>query len=653
MGRYRHKVAKMGGVLKNYWENNTSNSHVTVRRGEDIRFMLESVGKKERTPASVYKKSNCKVRSGLARVSSMLEQYYEDLLDRGKYTESHMLAVLNPFYYAPLTAMILFCTEFPCSVRVRLEEGEDYELVTERQTRHRIPVFYLHAGRANEIHIELINDEGEIIKKNSIQLYTFPLPKCMEDMVEVDVKKDKSVSPMTLIFGGDTKYPYVFDEQGEIRYYLKRRPKSYGIFLLSEGHFLFLDRDICEPSFANPHSVLCQEMDFFGRVYHEYYVPEGIHHDGCEKEPGGNLIVASSSMEQWVEDSVIEIDRQTGGVVKTFCVGDVLREHPYFDYFDWAHVNTVSYNQEDNSVLICMRNLHSVIKVDWGTYELQWILCDGEFWKDTAYKDKVLKPVGDVSFFYQPHAAYFLETSPGEEKKLIIYDNHWDKRRPVKWFDGDRKSYVKIYGLDEGKGSVWQEHSYATPKSTIRSNGIVKQNRVLAMSGALKNKVQDSKGAMVEEFSHDTEKVINRYLVKSTFYRGYPFFTEFERFCQPVPKRGEYIIGIQQMPWELCHEEEIAGAFCGKEKRNAILYEDLLLIFGKDHEFGKIWLKGRKHLYGRDYHGTEQKAPSKFGEFQYFYAIPMGMLENDCYEIYLETKDGVIRTGKHFQYCKK
>ena len=47
------------------------------------------------------------------------------------------------------------------------------------------------------------------------------------------------------------------------------------------------------------------------------------------------------------------------------------------------------------------------------------------------------------------------------------------------------------------------------------------------------------------------------------------------------------------------------------------------------------------------------KAPSKFGEFQYFYAIPMGMLENDCYEIYLETKDGVIRTGKHFQYCKK
>ena len=85
MGRYRHKVAKMGGFLKNYWENNTSNSHVTVRRGEDIRFMLESVGKKERTPASVYKKSNCKVRSGLARISSMLEQYYEDLLDLGKY----------------------------------------------------------------------------------------------------------------------------------------------------------------------------------------------------------------------------------------------------------------------------------------------------------------------------------------------------------------------------------------------------------------------------------------------------------------------------------------------------------------------------------------------------------------------------------------
>lgn len=49
------------------------------------------------------------------------------------------------------------------------------------------------------------------------------------------------------------------------------------------------------------------------------------------------------------------------------------------------------------------------------------------------------------SFCYQPHAAYLLQGKQGEEKRLIIYDNHWSKRRPVKSFDGDDKSYVKIY----------------------------------------------------------------------------------------------------------------------------------------------------------------------------------------------------------------
>lgn len=70
-------------------------------------------------------------------------------------------------------------------------------------------------------------------------------------------------------------------------------------------------------------------MDYFGRVYHEYYIPEGLHHDACEMTPGGNLLTASSSMKQWVEDTVIEIDRNTGNVVKTLCMEDVLKEHEY------------------------------------------------------------------------------------------------------------------------------------------------------------------------------------------------------------------------------------------------------------------------------------------------------------------------------------
>lgn len=548
-----HKRIMRGRVerIKTCWSNYWRNPNTTVRTGQEICRILECLYGRNKKIFSKYLDTKMEIKKSHARISSMLEQYYERLLDKRKYTENHMLAVINPYRQAPLTAMILFTTKEACAVRVRLEDGADYAFTTDRETRHRIPIFYLHAGERNEITIELIDEKQEVFVTKKIVLYTNSLPNSLENMIEIEKKTMASVSPMTFVFGGDTKHPYVFDERGEIRYYLSRKPKSYGVFLLSEGRFLFLVKDIYAPSFANPHSVLCQEMDFLGRVYHEYYVPEGIHHDGCEMVPGGNLIAASSSMEEWVEDAVIEINRETGEIVKTLCLADILSDHSYFDYFDWAHVNTVSYQQHDNSVVICMRNLHSVIKVDWGTNELQWILCDTEFWKGTIYEDKVLKPEGDVSFCYQPHAAYLLQGKQGEEKRLIIYDNHWSKRRPVKSFDGDDKSYVKIYLLDEGKYRVRQEHQYATEKSIIRSNGIWIKDRVLAMSGCLRKEIHGN-GAMIEEFSHDTEKVLNRYLVRNTFYRAYPFETKYEDFCRPMPISEGYLVGTEEMAWELC-----------------------------------------------------------------------------------------------------
>lgn len=633
--------------LKKRWRNYWKNPNSTIRTGQDIcRILAFKNGKNKRIFAKQLD-TKIKIKKSHARICSMLEQYYEHLLDKEKYTENHMLVLLNPYRQAPLTAMILFSTKEAFAVRVRLEDGKDYSLITERETRHRLPVFYLHPGKENEITIELLDDNGDVCMTKKIWLYTDPLPKSLENMIQVEKKAMSSASPMTFVFGGDTKHPYVFDEKGEIRYYLSRKPKSYGVFLLSQGRFLFLVKDICAPSYANPHSVLCQEMDFLGRVYHEYYVPEGIHHDGCEMVPGGNLLAASSSMKEWVEDAIIEIDRKTGKIEKTLCLADVLSQHSYFDYFDWAHINTVSYQSQDNSVVVCMRNLHSVIKIDWATNELKWILCDTEFWKGTIYEEKVLKPVGDISFCYQPHAAYLLPEGESGEKRLIIYDNHWSKRRPVKSFDGDAKSYVKIYILDEQNYHVSQEHQYATEKSIIRSNGILLEDRVLSMSGCLQ-KEKNGYGAMIEEFMHNSEELLNRYRVRSTFYRAYPFSAQHKNFCQPMPISSEYLVGAETMHWEVCEDAQVAGGVTKAFSTQIQFYEDMLMIFGRDHQIGKVWVKGKKQTYAMDYHNTEQKAPSKFAAFQYFLALPIRALEADRYEIYLEIDGGVVKTKYSF-----
>lgn len=126
------------------------------------------------------------IKKSHARISSMLEQYYERLLDKRKYTENHMLAVINPYRQAPLTAMILFTTKEACAVRVRLEDGADYAFTTDRETRHRIPIFYLHAGERNEITIELIDEKQEVFVTKKIVLYTNSLPNSLENMIEIE-----------------------------------------------------------------------------------------------------------------------------------------------------------------------------------------------------------------------------------------------------------------------------------------------------------------------------------------------------------------------------------------------------------------------------------------------------------------------------------
>ena len=57
-----------------------------------------------------------------------------------------------------------------------------------------------------------------------------------------------------------------------------------------------------------------------GKIYTEYSLKGGYHHDYYEL-PSGNLLVASDNFDSGdgtVEDYIVEIDRKTGRIVKTF-----------------------------------------------------------------------------------------------------------------------------------------------------------------------------------------------------------------------------------------------------------------------------------------------------------------------------------------------
>lgn len=579
--------------------------------------------------------------------SKAVDNALERILDTGRYTEEKMFVVKNPFCIAPLTAMILFVTKEPCSVHITLEDGRILDQKSEMTTRHRIPVYGLHAGRENRIHLELWNESGCWYEKE-IAITTGSLPRCLSEQVQVRKKKKESEIPFTIVFGGSTRYPYAFDEEGEIRYYIKLKTKTFGVYRLSEGRFLYLSPEVEVPSFSNPHSALAKEMDLMGRVYREYLISDGIHHDGSEMTPGGNIITLSSSMDQYVEDTVIEIDRNTGKVVKRLFLGDILSDHPYFDFFDWAHLNTVSYQPEEKTILICARNLHSVLKIDWEREELIWILCDTDFWKGTPYEDKVLVPQDEISFCYQPHAAYFLPGSDQKKKRLIIYDNHWQKRRPVESFDQDKKSYVRIYEIDENSRTVTLQNSYRTTKSKIRSNGIETERRIFAMSGSLVKNIDGYQGR-ITEFDKKTGKVVNDYLTKNDFYRAYPFFADFQAFSCPMEVKPEILVDRSELEDYTNNDFEQVRAGVGTPEVEFQFYGDNLLVTGTDHLVQKIILHGKSHCYVKDYSHTVQNMAPVFGNMVYSMPVPTSVLQPDHYQIYIQSGDSLYDTKKTFQ----
>lgn len=608
-------------------------------------------------PEGLQVRTNIEKQSMYAPLSQARDYYLEHLLRSRGYTFRDMFLIKNPFGEAPLTALALFVTDAPCRVRVTVKGNipeTDFTSVLPETRYHRVPILGLYPGRRNRIRFELLDSESRVTAERTVPLRTRPLPQDLQKIIKVRKVSDNPAFENILIAGGIDIKTCVFDRQGEIRYYLKRKPKGYGIFPLSGGRFIFMEREISAPSFTNPHSVQSYDMDYLGRVRKTYLVKNGAHHTVEEKTPGGNIMTAGSSMEGHSEDLILEIDRQSGQIVKKVKLGDIFDE-TYQDMMDWAHINSASHYAENNSVLVSMRNIHSISSVDWETGEMRWLLGDPRFWEGTSMEDKLLKPVGEVPWFYQQHAVFELkEDFDGnpDTKHIIVFDNHWHKRRKVKFFDKDANSYISFYTINEKEKTVSFHKRFPCPKSKIRSNAILcgEKNRLYSMAGSLVTPIDDSIG-IVQEFDFTSGEVLSEFAVKPGFFRAHGFEPDMEALAKPMLACRDYVCGDLKRPEPLSDEEY--GKLDLQEKRRVteesidyVMQEDLLYIHEIDHSIRRVYLFGKKGKYFVEFADTYQTM-SVFEEAEYYIAMWLDTLPSDYYELYLDVKGEVQNTGKY------
>lgn len=597
-------------------------------------------------------------------------------LDSGKYTWKKPKVICNPYGNAPLSAYILFTTEKSCKVRVTVKgktKAVDVSGELAKAKKHRIPVIGLYPDKNNKVVLETLNAKGKTTAKKTVRIRTGKLDSRLKGAIQKETKKVKTVKTvklkngkkkkkvvykkpkkvhsaygLTIISGNATKCPFAYDEDGNIRWYTTQAAGSYGYFPLSNKRFMFQTYDSLAMTEEKAQTTEMMEMDFMGRAFQIYFVRNGTHHEIIEKTPGGNLLVLTSSINQHIEDVVAEIDRKTGKEIKALDMQEIF-DGTYVNKTDWAHLNTVSYDKEEDAVLLSPRNLHAAVKVDWKTNKIKWIIAHPDMFKGTKQENKVLKPKGDITWHFQPHSIYEipydLDNNP-DTVHVMIYDNHWQNKRKVKFFDNKKKSNVLVYVVNEKKKTVKQVKVFSGVRSIITSNCAYhkKKNRMFSFGGYLYPVIKGRKG-MIYEFDYKSGKVLNQYSTKDYFYRGYEMKIGWKGMAEPMKARKDYVKGSLQGPVAI-DSGTVPDIAITEDKVSFVRKESLLYMNTNDHMIDRVRFVGKNNYYRMDYRSAGKGMKSKRNQ-RYSIAIPLAGMKPDTYEIVVHYDGTWYATGKN------
>lgn len=440
------------------------------------------------------------------------------------YTIEEPNILVNPYGNSPLTALILFETENEVAPKVTIK-GKD-ELSTfahkfKEGTKHYLPIYGLYADYDNEINIEY--KENDTIVKKDFTIKTNKLPENMILPKDVKASKKNLTNDLYFYTPSSIGYTAAYDVNGDVRWYLNNYA-LWRIKRLENGHLLISTERLVN----NPYYMTgLYEMDLLGKIYTEYSLEGGYHHDYYEME-NGNILVASDDFYNesgTVEDYIVELDRKTGNIVKTFDLKDVLnmqdgKSENWSDY-DWFHNNSVWYDKETNSITLSGRHQDAVINIDYESGKLNWIIGDKTNWSEEYHK-YFFTPVGDnFEWQWSQHAAMITP-----EGYVFLLDNGNNKSKIKEEYVPASKSYTRgvMYKIDTEKMTIEQVFEYGKERGSdfyspyISDVDYLSKNHYIIHSGGIvyvdgKNSNQPAGFSEGTTLVSDTVEILNNKVI--------------------------------------------------------------------------------------------------------------------------------------------
>ena len=342
------------------------------------------------------------------KVEAEIRAYYQ----AGKYTFTDPLVIQDPYHTAPLTALLIFDTPENSRISIHIpgktpQAAVDFNFAGFQQ-HHEIPVYGLYAGTQNHVTISMKTQNGDSAQ-TEVDLQTEPLPVYIQGFTVDKVDPGKYSPGFNFTFSG---LKPVFDIDGNVRWYSTQ--ESWEVFTrLKNGLFLFTY------SVGDTEGNLMMEQDLLGKIHAIYNIADGIHHDIYEL-PSGNLLITSSDLKSdTIEDYIIEVDRSSGHIVRSFDLKDYLDpgRPPELDLAanDWLHLNSIVYDPTDQSIIISSKAQSAVIKMTYPGMQIKWILGPHDNWSQ-KFQSYLLTPVGEKFEWpwSQHHATLYGPDVPGD-----------------------------------------------------------------------------------------------------------------------------------------------------------------------------------------------------------------------------------------------
>ena len=319
----------------------------------------------------------------------------------------------------------------------------------------------------------------------------------------------------------------VVDTQGEVRWYMLPTKIYDPRDIYRAGIMMgFHQNDDGALSFG--YGQRYAKYDLMGRFFNDTATTENYNDFSHAMAPGPDgryfLRVASSDLRRaddthvrTVRDVIIEVDRD-GNVTDEWRLFDILdpqrnivlksidqgavclnidleksgqtltaeqlakleAEHEFGDIAgtgagrNWAHVNSVDYDEEDDSIILSSRHQSSVIKIG-RDKEVKWILSAPNGWAE-KYRSKILTPVnakgeplkcrlgvceGGFDWTWTQHTGWKIdEMSKDDVLYLSVFDN--GDGRGFRQPDDPKEKYSRavVYKIDQKKMTVEQVWSY-------------------------------------------------------------------------------------------------------------------------------------------------------------------------------------------------